>query len=522
MLVVKDKRKLLLNLNDPERITAIIPGSKMVNIKGHDIVSVPHDQDTVRVLRNMGLHAPGPILSYYNWPGRFTPFAHQYETAEFASLNPRAYVLNDMGSGKTASVLWAYDYLRKIEEVDWCLVISPLSTLERTWADEVFRNFPDMSYGVVYGTADRRKKMARDKYDVYIINHDGIKNKELLEIFAKKEGRGLIIVDELASFRNASTDRWKYLNLLVNGSSKMGWAPKQWVWGLTGTPTPNEPTDAWAQCKLIAPGSVPKYFNAFRDATMRQLTQYKWVAKSDALTTVHRAMQPAIRFRREDCIDLPPTTFMDRVVELTSEQSKMYKEMVKQFKAEFEGGQITAANEAVKLGKLVQICLGVANGPNGYITIPAKPRIDCILELIEQASAKVIVFVPLTGALHAVAEAVGKHHSVAVVNGEVSKSKRDDIFSDFMSPHGVRVLVAQPGTMAHGLTLTSADTIIWAAPINSAETMQQANARIVRPGQKRNTLIVSIMGSDIERKMYERLRNKEGTQGLLLSMFNKD
>ena len=519
MLVAKQHKKLLLNLNDPDRILGIVPGAKRVNIKGHDIVSVNHDQDTVRVLRNMGIQAPGPILHYYDWPGRWPPYVHQRETAEFATLSPRAFILNDMGTGKTVSVLWAFDYLRKIGTVDWALVISPLSTLERTWADEVFRNFPDMSYGVVYGTPDRKKKIARDSYDIYIINHDGIKNKELLDIFARKPGNGLIIIDELASFRNASTDRWKCLNYLVNGNAKAGVAPKEWVWGLTGTPIPNEPTDAWAQCKLIAPGSVPKYFNAFRDLTMRQITQYKWFAKNDALDTVYRYMQPAIRFSREQCIDLPPTTYMDRAVELTPEQSKMYKQMVAQFRAEYGSGQITATNEAVKLGKLLQIVCGVAYGPDGDVVIPAKPRIDTVLEIIEEASAKVIVFVPLTGALNALADEIGKHYPVAVVHGGVSKSQRDDIFHDFMQPHGVRVLVAQPGTMAHGLTLTAANTIVWFAPTNSAETYQQANARIVRPGQTRNTLIVRVQGSDIERKMYERLERRESMQGTLLDMF---
>lgn len=519
MLVVKEHKKLLLNLTDPERIAALIPGAVVRDIKGHDIVSVPHDQDTVRVLRNMGIQAPGPIRSYYEWPGRFTPFVHQYETSEFASLNPRAYVLCDMGTGKTASVLWAYDYLRKLGELDWCLVISPLSTLERTWADEVFRNFPDMSYGVVYGTPERRMKIAKDKYDIYIINHDGIKNKALLEHFAHKPGNGLIIIDELASFRNASTDRWKYLNILVNGNAKLNVPPKAWVWGLTGTPTPNEPTDAWAQCRLITPGSVPKHFNAFRDLTMKQLTQYKWAAREGALHDVHRVMQPSIRFNRADCIDLPPTTFADRVVELTPEQAKMYKQMVNQFKADYAGGQITAVNEAVKLGKLLQICCGVAYGPDGDMTIPAKPRIDAVLEIIEQSAAKVIVFVPLTGALNALAEAVSKYHTVAVIHGGVSKSQRDNIFADFMDPNGVKVLVAQPGTMAHGLSLTAADTICWYAPTNSAETYQQANARIVRPGQKRNTLIVRVQGSDVERRMYERLERRESMQGTLLGMF---
>jgi SNF2 family DNA or RNA helicase len=211
---------------------------------------------------------------------------------------------------------------------------------------------------------------------------------------------------------------------------------------------------------------------------------------------------------------------VDRVVELTPEQHKIYKEMLSQLKAEYLGGQITAANEAIKLNKLVQICLGTAYGPDGNISIPSQPRIDTLLEIIEEAAAKVIVFVPLTGALHALAEAVSQVHTVAVIHGGVSKTKRDDIFADFMSPHGVKVLIAQPGTMSHGLSLTAANVIVWYGPINSAEIFTQANARIVRPGQTRNTLIVRIQGSAIERKMYERLERKESMQGTLLDMFN--
>lgn len=520
MLVVKEHKKLLLNLNEPERITGIIPKAKLVNIKGHDIVSVPHDQDTVRVLRNMGIDAPGPIRSYYDWPGRFTPFAHQYETAEFLSLNPRCYSLLDMGTGKTASSLWAFDFLKKTGEVDWCLVISPLSTLERTWGDEIFRNFADMSFGVVHGTSERRMKVAKADYDVYIINHDGIKNKPILDHFAKKEGVGLIIIDELAVFRTAGTDRWRYLNQLVNGNSKLGLPPKKWVWGLTGTPIPNEPTDAWAQCKLIMPGSVPKTFTSFRDLTMKQLTQFKWCSRQGALDTVHRVMQPAIRFKREDCVDLPPTTFISRSVELTREQDKMYKEMLGKLKAEFAGGQVTAANEAVKLMRLVQIAIGGAYDQSGdVVEVPAQPRIDAVVELIEQAHTKTIVFVPYLGALNILAEELGKRYKVAVVHGGVSKGERDTIYSEFMSPAGPEVIVAQPNCMAHGLTLTAASCIVWYGPINSAEIMQQANARIVRPGQKHNTIIATLSATEVERKMYARLERRESIQGTLLGMF---
>jgi hypothetical protein len=92
------------------------------------------------------------------------------------------------------------------------------------------------------------------------------------------------------------------------------------VWGLTGTPTPNAPTDAWAQCKLISPTRVPKYWGAFRDQVMKQQGPFKWVPRDSALEITKQAMQPSIRFSREDCIDLPPTMYQTREVALTHEQ----------------------------------------------------------------------------------------------------------------------------------------------------------------------------------------------------------
>ena len=462
------------------------------------------------MLRNLGFDPPAPITAYYDWPGQYTPFIHQRSTSEFLTTNPRAFCLNGMGSGKTLSALWAFDYLRKAGIVKRMLVISPLSTLERAWGDEIFRNFFDMTFTVLHGSQDKRRKLLANNFDVYIINHDGLKNRELLGQLKEKDGLDVIVIDEIASFRNASTDRWKALFRLVN--------EKAWVWGLTGTPTPNAPTDAWAQCRLIEPTRVTKYYGQFRDAVMKPLTRYKWVAREGALDLVKAAMQPSIRFSREDCIDLPPTTFVTRQAELTPDQSAAFNSMLRQLKAETAGGQITAINEAVKLSKLIQICCGVAYGTAGTVAIPATNRIELVKEIIEESDSKVLVFVPLTAALLAVADALRKDFTVEVVHGETSKTKRDLIFKDFQSGKNPRVLVANPATLSHGLTLTAASTIIWFAPINSNETYQQANARIVRPGQKLNTLIVNIEATEVERRIYARLQGKQKMQGLLLEM----
>jgi SNF2 family DNA or RNA helicase len=195
--------------------------------------------------------------------------------------------------------------------------------------------------------------------------------------------------------------------------------------------------------------------------------------------------------------------------------------MMRKLRVDLEQGSITALNEAIAVAKLLQIACGVAYGSTGEIEIPAESRIELVEELIEQSSGKVIVFVPFRGALTYLAERLAKQTSIAVVHGGVTKTDRDVIFRDFQRAAEPRVLIAQPGTMSHGLTLTAASTIIWFAPINSADTYVQACARIVRPGQVRNTLIVHIEGSPIERRMYERLQKRTTTQGVLLEMFQE-
>lgn len=503
----------MLNLRRPDRITSIIPTARKFEYGGTTLVAVPHRLDEVRVLRNMGIEAPSPFKYYYDFPGLQSPFAHQVETGAFLTTNPKAFCLNGMGTGKTLAVLWAANYLMCQGEIDAVVVLAPLSTLEDTWNSEAFKNFGEMTTAVVHGTVDRRHKMIRSDVDLYIINHHGILNASTLdELLALcKRRRILLIVDEVAVFRNSSTKLWKALKKLVDATP--------WTWALTGTPIPNAPTDAWAQCRLINPASVPKYFGAFRDRVMRQAGPFKWIARENALDTVYEVMQPAIRFSREACIDLPPTIHQTRHVPLSPEQHKLYNEMLAKFKAEYAGGQISAINEAAKLSKLLQICCGVAYGASDDIIIPAPERVDLVREIIEQADAKVIVFVPFTGALNALAEELSKTFSVGVIHGGVPANKRGDIFASFRSASGYDVLVADARTMAHGLNLTVANTIVWFGPAPSNEVYQQANARVPRPGQKLSTFIIHIEGSPAERKRYDQLTGKSRTQSILLDMF---
>lgn len=501
---------VVLNPAEPAALQTIIPQARPVNVRGHALWAVPHTVDVTRVLRNLGLPVPSPILHRYDWPGRWTPMNAQRATAAFSTLHPRSYVLNDMGTGKTAAVLWAYDYLRRAGVLRRVLVTAPLSTLESVWAAEIALGLPHLKCAVLHGSKAKRLKLLNSDADIYIINHDGV-GTVLPELLARDD-LDLILVDELATFRTAGTERYKNMKRLCA-------PPTRWVWGLTGTPTPNEPTDAWAQCHLITPHTVPPYFKRFRDMTMIQVAQHRWIAKPDAVATVQQAMQPAIRFTRDECIDLPPTTWTYRDVEMTPEQGSAYRQMadIERRRFSFDDGQAKAVNAADAAMKLVQIACGAVydHVTKEPIILPNAPRVAAVEEVIEQAAGKVLVFVPFTAALHSLRERLAKRWSAEVVDGSVSLTNRTKIFHDFQHG-GLRIIVANAKAMAHGLTLTAADTIIWFAPTTSHETFDQANHRIIRQSQRQHTQVIMLQGSTIERKLYRRLQHRHDAQASLL------
>lgn len=431
-------------------------------------------------------------------------------------------------TGKTLAALWAFDYLKSLGLASKLLVVSPLSTLERTWADEVFKHFTHLSCAVLHGTKERRQKLLADDFDVYVINHDGMKT--VLQELIEKVEIDTVVVDELASFRNARTDRWKTLSKVIKGRAR--------VWGMTGTPTPNGPPDAWAQCRLICPERVPTAFKKWQDMVMKQLGPFKFVPREGSTELVRQAMQPAIRFSREDCVDLPECQYTSRPAPLTPEQARAYKDMKTKLALESGDQQVLALNEAVKRGKLLQIACGVVYDTlGGEVLLPCKPRVDVVTEVIDEAPSKVIVFVPFKAALNYVADelrayfhqeetdaiAAGYVGHVAKISGEVSKSQRDRVFSEFQDcKDGPRIIVAQPAAMSHGLTLTAASTIIWYGVPPSLEVYLQANGRVTRPGQKLQQLIVHIDSTPVERLAYERLQANETLQGLLLDAVKEE
>ena len=382
MQIVKDKA-VILNLRDPKRVTNVIPKSRQ--LKDNQVL-VNWGLDEVHVLKNLDIDVPSPIQSQYEWTGRYAPFDHQKSTAAFLTLNKRAFCFNEQGTGKTASAIWASDYLLDKGYINRVLVICPLSIMDSAWRADLFTFAMHRTVDVAYGSATKRKKIIAQGAEYVIINYDG------LEIVANEIANGgfdLIIADEATHYKNAQTRRWKVLSKLLT--------PKTWLWMMTGTPAAQSPLDAYGLAKLINPTAVPRFFSAFRDKVMVKITQFKWVPKESAVSTVFNALQPAIRFTKEECLDLPEMVYVKREVEMTRQQKKYYKQLKEKMVIQAAGEQITAPNAAVNMNKLLQISCGAVYTDDGEaLEFDIKHRYKVLREVIDESSKKVLIFVPLS------------------------------------------------------------------------------------------------------------------------------
>src|SRR6185369_7033042 len=141
---------IIFTTPDPAALHGLFPDVRSTEVKGEMVFAVPASLDSARLLRNLGIEAPSPILAVYDWPiipGR-TPGWWQKETASFLTLTPRAFCLNKPRTRKTHSTLWAVDYMQRIGAMGRCLVVAPLSTLEIVWGETIWYNFPRKKYAV--------------------------------------------------------------------------------------------------------------------------------------------------------------------------------------------------------------------------------------------------------------------------------------------------------------------------------------------------------------------------------------
>lgn len=454
-------------------------------------------------------------FSDYSWPMQnpnHKPFNHQKETVEFLLRNKRAFVLSDIGTGKTLSVLWTTDLLFEMGYIKKVLILSPLSTLQVVWAGEIFRNFPHRLYAIAHGTRDEAAKAIASDVHYVITNHDSVKFR-FEELAA--ENFDIIVIDESTAFKTISADRHKMLKKLTKKAKS--------VWALTGAPTPNGPLEAYGQARIVNPNNpdLPQYFGQYRDLVVQQIAQHVCIPTINAQEMVRRILQPAIRHDRNECLSLPPVTHQYLDLPMTKEQNRLYESMRRELYAEYELGEITAVNAGVKLMKLLQISAGAVFDDARFIChCDAIPKYEMILETFEELGrTKLIVVAAFVNVVQRLTEKL-KADGIRTdcIYGDVKN--RAEIINSFQDdPNGLQILVLQPQSVSHGITLTASNTIVWQSYISSGETHLQLNGRITRAGQTRKQLIRYLICSRAEQATVDRLIGKSEMSSSVLDLF---
>jgi SNF2 family DNA or RNA helicase len=221
---------------------------------------------------------------------------------------------------------------------------------------------------------------------------------------------------------------------------------------------------------------------------------------------------------------LPEVTHVERDAPLTAQQMKFYRMLKNDMIMKAAGEEISSANAATNLNKLLQISGGaVYTDHKEVVEFDVSNRLQVVLEVIEESSHKVLVFVPFTHTIELLKTYLIKNNiACEVINGAVPVNRRSSIVDDFQNTDRVKVLVIQPQAASHGLTLTAANTVIWYSPVMSVETYLQANARINRPGQKNAMTIVHVKGSEVEERLYRMLNNNIDNHTKIIDLYRQE
>jgi hypothetical protein len=342
----------------------------------------------------------------------------------------------------------------------------------------------------------------------------------LAQQLATRDDISIGVVDEFSMFKNHRSNRSQAARAILSSLD--------YLWLLSGTPTPNGPLDAYGPAKIMN-NANGESFKSYESRTMWPISQFKSVPRKGSHETALAMLQPAVRFKMVDCVDVPPILPAQLIdVEMTPEQKKSYKEMKNEAVMLVENGVISAVNEAALRSKLIQIACGAVyeNRPEGRVVhrLDARPRLAAVEELIEWNGSKVIVLAPLTGVLELLYDHFtslkvdgAQRYKCGLINGQVKLKQRNEIIRDFQEGE-LDILFADPGTMSHGLDLSVSKLLVWFCLPDKTEQYLQANERIRGPKQTQPTLVAQLAATPTEREIYRRLEANESLQGVMLSL----
>lgn len=437
----------------------------------------------------------------------FQPHSYQKHAIDKVIENEKYGLFLDMGLGKTVSTLTAFSELQLLD-TEKMLVIAPLNVAKDTWADEItkWEHLKHLRVSKILGTPKQRIAALRQDADIYITNKEN--TKWLCEQYKKDWPFDMVVIDELSTFKNPSSQRFKAIKKKLP-------LVKRFV-GLTGTPSPNSLLDLWAQVYLIDRGErLETAFSRYRGRYFRATHQvsdhvYNWELREGSEDLIYKQIEDiALSMKASDYLDMPERIDTKQVVTLSNKERKLYDELEKYYILEDEtDGTIVAQSGASLSQKLLQLSNGAVYTDDEDVRYIHDRKLDKLEEIIEEAQGQPILL--FYNFRHDRDRILERFDDVITLDDSNYKAK--------WNSGKAKILLAHPASAGHGLNLQQGGHIIvWFGLTWSLELYQQANARLYRQGQEHTTIIHHIMTDNtIDQRVYKALQNKELTQDELM------
>lgn len=440
---------------------------------------------------------------------------YQVKAVDMIVNNFNCGLFLDCGLGKTVSTLTAIQELREIGFIDKVLIIAPKKVAQVTWKDEInnWEHLKGLRISVIDGTAAQRRAAMMADADIYTVSRDNVVWL-VVEHGGVKLPYDMVVIDELSSFKNYASKRFKALRRVRK------FIPR--VVGLTGTPAPNGLIDLWAQMFLIDEGKrLGKTITSYRDRFFTAGRRngdivYRWDLKSPAEETEQKISDLikdiCISMSAEDYLKMPDKLMYYDRVKLSDKDFKAYKTFEREQVLEFieSGETITAASAAALSNKLQQFANGAMYDADRNVLQLHDEKIEKLKELVEAANGQpVLIAYTFKHDLDNIMEALKEYKPV--------KLEKPEQIADWNAGK-INVLVTHPASAGHGLNLQKGGHImIWYGLTWALELYQQFNARLYRQGQKKPVSIHHIIATDtVDEKIIKSLDGKDTTQRSLM------
>ena len=459
-----------------------------------------------------------------NYKFKTKPYAHQLTALE-KSWNKENYAyFMEMGTGKTKVLIDNMSMLYDKGKIDGALIIAPKGVIGTWYNQEIPTHLPDHIDNVSVLWQALITKKQQEKLDslfeletnlhILIMNVEALSTDKGLKFASKflNSHKVLMAIDESTTIKNSSAKRTK--NILALSK----FAKYRRI--MTGSPVTKNPLDLYSQCEFLSPWLLNfQSFYAFRNRYAEMKTIH---ARGRSIQVVHKFQNIgelsdklkgfSYRVLKEDCLDLPDKIYVKRNITLTSEQSKIYKQMKTMALAILNGKQVTSVTVLTQLMRLHQITCGHFTADDGTTQLVKNNRITELVNVLEEIEGKAIIWANYQHDISEIKKAIEEKYEedyAVTYYGLTPQDERQDNIRKFQDDPRCRFLIGTPSTGGYGITLTAANTVIYYSNGYDLEKRLQSEDRAHRIGQKKAVTYVDLICEDtVDEKIVKALRNK--------------